>query len=135
MKDKTNASTMQKHIVPWLIALHGLNYTKATTAQLVRQMIVALCTEHDYLECSMSAEEAAKQYKIASTFKRKFKSAANATTDIKKREGELVDEFKKKGINLITVNKDQFRDRIVKAVDMTSMGYDKKDWDRIQAIK
>jgi hypothetical protein len=28
-------------------------------------MIVALCTEHDYLECSMSAEEAAKQYKIA----------------------------------------------------------------------
>ena len=65
MKDKGNASTMQKHIVPWLIALHGLNYTKATTAQLVRQMIVALCTEHDYLECSMSAEEAAKQYKIA----------------------------------------------------------------------
>ena len=65
LKDKSNASTMQKHIVPWLIALHGLNYTKAATAQLVRQMIVALCTEHDYLECSMSAEEAAKQYRIA----------------------------------------------------------------------
>ncbi len=55
---------MQKHIVPWLIALHGLNYTK-TTAQVVRQMIIALCTEHDYLECSMSAEEEAKQYRIA----------------------------------------------------------------------
>lgn len=62
-------------------------------------------------------------------------AAANATNDIKKREGELVDEFKKKGINMITVNKDEFRDRIVKAVDMSSMGYDKKDWDRIQAIK
>ncbi len=62
-------------------------------------------------------------------------AAASATADIKKREGELVDEFKKKGINLVTVNKDEFRDRIVKAVDMTSMGYDKKDWDRIQAIK
>ncbi len=65
MKDKSNASTMQKHIVPWLIALNGLNYTKATTSKLVRQMIVALCTEHDYLECSMSAEEAAKQHRFA----------------------------------------------------------------------
>ena len=64
MKDKTNASTMQKHIVPWLIALNGLNYTKTATTQVVRQMIVALCTEHDYLECSMSAEEAAKQYNL-----------------------------------------------------------------------
>jgi len=62
-------------------------------------------------------------------------AAASATNDIKKREGELVDEFKKKGINIITVNRDEFRDRIVKAVDMSSMGYDKKDWDRIQAIK
>jgi hypothetical protein len=65
LKDKGNALTMQKHIVPWLIALYGLNYTKNTTAQVVRQMIIALCTEHDYLECSMSAEEAAKQYRIA----------------------------------------------------------------------
>lgn len=62
-------------------------------------------------------------------------AAASATADIKKREGELVDEFKKKGLNMITVNKDEFRDRIVKAVDMTTMGYDKKDWDRIQALK
>ena len=62
-------------------------------------------------------------------------AAASATADIKKREGELVDEFKKKGLNVVTVNKDEFRDRIVKAVDMTSMGYDKKDWDRIQALK
>ena len=62
-------------------------------------------------------------------------AAASATADIKKREGELVDEFKKKGLNVVTVNKDEFRDRIVKAVDMSSMGYDKKDWDRIQALK
>jgi tripartite ATP-independent transporter DctP family solute receptor len=62
-------------------------------------------------------------------------AAAKATDEIKKREGELVDEFKKKGINVITVNKDEFRDRIVKAIDMSSMGYEKKDWDRIQAIK
>jgi tripartite ATP-independent transporter DctP family solute receptor len=62
-------------------------------------------------------------------------AAVSATNDIRKREGELVDEFKKKGINVMTVNRDEFRDRIVKSVDMASMGYDKKDWDRIQAIK
>ena len=65
MSDKGNALTMQKHIVQWLIALYGLSYTKTTTTQVVRQMIIALCTEHDYLECSMSAEQAAKQYQIA----------------------------------------------------------------------
>jgi tripartite ATP-independent transporter DctP family solute receptor len=62
-------------------------------------------------------------------------AAVKATEDIRKRENELVDEFKKKNINVVTVNRDEFRDRIVKAVDMSTMGYDKKDWDRIQALK
>ena len=30
---------------------------------------------------------------------------------------------------------EEVRDRIVKAIDMSTMGYDKKDWDRIQALK
>ncbi len=62
-------------------------------------------------------------------------AAKGATNDIRKREGELVEEFKKKGINLIEVDRNAFRDRIVKAIDMSTMGYDKKDWDRIQAIR
>jgi tripartite ATP-independent transporter DctP family solute receptor len=62
-------------------------------------------------------------------------AATGATNDIRKREIELVDEFKKKNINIVTVNRDEFRERIVKAIDMASMGYEKKDWDRIQAIK
>jgi tripartite ATP-independent transporter DctP family solute receptor len=62
-------------------------------------------------------------------------AALRATNDIRKREAELVDEFKKKGINVVSVNRDEFRDRVVKAVDMSTMGYDKKYWDRIQAIK
>jgi hypothetical protein len=65
LSDKGNASTMQKHIVLWLIALYGMSYTKTTTTQVIRQKIIELCTEHDYLECSMSAEEAAKQYRVA----------------------------------------------------------------------
>ena len=62
-------------------------------------------------------------------------AATSATADVKKLENELVNEFTKKGLNVVTVNKDEFRNRIVKAVDMASMGYDKKDWDRIQAIR
>jgi TRAP-type C4-dicarboxylate transport system substrate-binding protein len=62
-------------------------------------------------------------------------AARNATNDIRKREGELVTEFKAKGINIIEVNRNEFRDRVVKAIDMSTMGYDKKDWDRIQAIR
>jgi hypothetical protein len=42
-----------------LIALYGLSYTKTTTTQVVRQMIIALSTEHE------SAKEAAQQYRVA----------------------------------------------------------------------
>src|SRR5438552_2349062 len=53
-------------------------------------------------------------------------AAQNATNDIRKREAELVTEFKAKGINIIEVNRDDFRDRVVKAIDMSTMGYEKK---------
>ena len=62
-------------------------------------------------------------------------AATNATNDIRKREGELVDEFKKKGINVVNVDRNAFQQRVLKAIDHTSMGLDKRDWDRIIAIK
>ena len=62
-------------------------------------------------------------------------AATNATNDIRKREGELVDEFKKRGINVVTVDRNAFQQRVLKAIDHTSMGLDKKDWDRVVAIK
>src|SRR5690349_20595370 len=62
-------------------------------------------------------------------------AAANATAEIKKREGELADEFKKKGLNVHAVDKKSFQDAIMKSVTMESMGYNKADWDKIQAIK
>jgi len=64
-----------------------------------------------------------------------LEAAANATNDIKKREGELADEFRKKGVNVHAVDKKSFQDAIMKSVPMESMGYSKADWDRIQAIK
>jgi tripartite ATP-independent transporter DctP family solute receptor len=62
-------------------------------------------------------------------------AAVNATNDIRKREGELVDEFKKKGINVVTVDRNDFQQRVLKAITFESMKLDKKDWDRVIAIK
>ena len=62
-------------------------------------------------------------------------AAAHASNEIKKREGELVDDFKKKGLNVHNVDKASFRDAILKSVSFESMGYSKADWDKIQAIK
>ena len=62
-------------------------------------------------------------------------AAASATADIKKREAELVDEFKKKGLQIVTVDRKSFSDAVLKNVPLESMGYDKKDYDRIIAIK
>ena len=62
-------------------------------------------------------------------------AATNATNDIKKREAELVDEFKKKGINIVTVNRQSFVDAVVKNFDPASQGYTKADYDKIVAIK
>ncbi|MBK7473144.1 MAG: sialic acid TRAP transporter substrate-binding protein SiaP [Betaproteobacteria bacterium] len=62
-------------------------------------------------------------------------AAANATNDIKKREAELVDEFKKKGINFVAINRQSFVDAVVKNFALESQGYTKADYDRIVAIK
>lgn len=62
-------------------------------------------------------------------------AAVNATNDIRKRESELVEEFKKKGINVVTVDRNDFQQRVLKSITFESMKMDKKDWDRIVAIK
>ena len=62
-------------------------------------------------------------------------AAEKATLDIRKREGELVDEFKKKGINVVNVDRNDFQQRVLKAITFESMQLDKKDWDRVVNIK
>ena len=62
-------------------------------------------------------------------------AAVNATADIRKREGELVEEFKKKGINVVTVDRNDFQQRVLKAISFESMKLDKKDWDCVVNIK
>jgi tripartite ATP-independent transporter DctP family solute receptor len=62
-------------------------------------------------------------------------AADKSSADIRKREGELEEEFRKKGINIIKVDRADFQARVLKAISFESMTLDKKDWDRVIAIK
>jgi tripartite ATP-independent transporter DctP family solute receptor len=62
-------------------------------------------------------------------------AAARATAAIVKREAELVDEFKKKGLNVVTVDRKSFVDAVLKNFTPEQLGYDRKDYDRIVALK
>jgi len=64
-----------------------------------------------------------------------LEAAARASAAIKKREAELVDEFKKKGLGIHNVNRQSFVDAVLKTKSVESMGFDKKDYDRIVSIK
>jgi tripartite ATP-independent transporter DctP family solute receptor len=50
-------------------------------------------------------------------------------------EARLVDEFKKKGLNVISVDKAAFRETVLKNTKPTDHGYRQQDYDRIIAIK
>jgi tripartite ATP-independent transporter DctP family solute receptor len=62
-------------------------------------------------------------------------AAARSTVDIKKRESELVDEFKKKGLTIVNVDRKSFVDAVQKSSPVESMGFDSKDYDRITSLK
>ena len=50
-------------------------------------------------------------------------AAARATAQIKKREAELADEFKKKGLQIVQVNRKSFIDAVLKSSTPESMGF------------
>lgn len=50
-------------------------------------------------------------------------------------EARLAEEFKKKGNNVITVDKNAFREAVLKNTKPTDHGYRQQDYDRITAIK
>jgi tripartite ATP-independent transporter DctP family solute receptor len=64
-----------------------------------------------------------------------LEAAARATAQIKKREVELMEEFKTKGVTIHQVNRQSFIDAVLKNKPLEPMGFDKKDYDRIVAIK
>ena len=62
-------------------------------------------------------------------------AATRATAKIKAREAELSDEFKKKGLQVVAVNRQSFIDAVLKSTTPESLGFTKADYDKIVAIK
>jgi hypothetical protein len=59
----SDASIMQKHIVQWFIAMYGLSYSKTVATHVIKQMVIVLCEEHEYLDSFMTVQEA--EYSVA----------------------------------------------------------------------
>lgn len=62
-------------------------------------------------------------------------AAARTTKQIEAREAELVQLFKDKGLNVTEVNKQDFIDAVHKNTSFEQYGYQKADWDAIEAIQ
>ncbi|MCA1968709.1 MAG: sialic acid TRAP transporter substrate-binding protein SiaP [Rhizobium sp.] len=62
-------------------------------------------------------------------------AAARATKIIEERENKLVDTFKSKGINVVTVDKADFEKTVLEKVTFEEFGYDKADWEAIRAVQ
>ena len=64
-----------------------------------------------------------------------YEAAARATAAIKTREAQLVAEFKKKGLQVVEVNRQSFVDAVLKSTTPESLGFTRADYDKIVAIK
>ncbi len=62
-------------------------------------------------------------------------AAEKTGREIMASEARLVDEFKKKGLNVINVDKNAFRAAVLKNAKPSDYGYRQSDYDRIIAIK
>jgi tripartite ATP-independent transporter DctP family solute receptor len=62
-------------------------------------------------------------------------AAARATAEIQAKEKELIGFFKEKGLTVSEVDKEDFKQSVLKNVTFESFGYRKADYDTIQAIK
>lgn len=62
-------------------------------------------------------------------------AAVRATAQITKREAELVDEFRKRGLQVVEVDRKSFVEAVLKNRPLQSLGFSRADYDRIQAVK
>jgi tripartite ATP-independent transporter DctP family solute receptor len=62
-------------------------------------------------------------------------AAVRATAQIKKREAELVDEFRKKGLGVHQINRQSFVDAVLKNRPLEGLGFTRRDYDRIVSVK
>jgi len=61
-------------------------------------------------------------------------AALRATEAIKKRELELIEEFKRQGLGVHSLERQSFKDAVQKALTLESLGLERRDYERIVAI-
>jgi tripartite ATP-independent transporter DctP family solute receptor len=61
-------------------------------------------------------------------------AAARASEEIRRREVELVGEFRRRGLTIHEVDRKSFEDAVVRTADVAALGYDPRDYERIIAI-
>ncbi len=62
-------------------------------------------------------------------------AASRATAKIKSREAELANIFRSKGLQVVEVDRESFRQAVLKTVTLESLGFTRADYDAIQAAK
>ena len=73
--DKTNAITVQRLIVPWLVALYGLKYAKSIKLDLLKEMVIKLSPKLDFV--GFDVKTAAEEFPVGFTeVAKRAKSAA-----------------------------------------------------------
>ena len=74
---RPNATNLQRFIVPWLIASHGLSYPKTIDHVLLKQMLIAIIDQNKLLGPYDSCAEQSKIYAVAfQDLVKKVKNAA-----------------------------------------------------------
>ena len=62
-------------------------------------------------------------------------AAERVTADIQKREAELVEVFKGRGLGVHEVDRQSLREAVQRTAPVESLGFERADFDRIVAIR
>ncbi|MDH0093118.1 sialic acid TRAP transporter substrate-binding protein SiaP [Achromobacter mucicolens] len=62
-------------------------------------------------------------------------AAEKASAEVAASEKKMVDVFKQRGLSVAEVNIDDFRSTVLEKVPFKQYGYEKSDWEKIQAVK
>ena len=62
---KANAITLQRLVVPWLVALYGMKYAKPMKLDMLKEMVIALSPSLDFVR--FDVKTAAEEFPVGIT--------------------------------------------------------------------
>ena len=119
---------MFKNILVLTAILVSVNFSQASASDRINCEVVKVLN-------SESGFQVGNEIQFTTDLDQVFMDDYSAKCEIIASEIRLVDEFKKKGNNVITVDKNAFREAVLKNTKPTDHGYRQQDYDRILAIK